>query len=224
MYKIIDQSSSSIRNKITCFGAEELSNIELLSLMMSSNMKEKDALLKAHQLLTEVEDLSQLTHFSAKECQRLTGIGVKQSINLIAAIELGKRIARAEVRVGTMISSSKDFAKRLMIDYRYKKQEQVDLICLNAKHVIIHQVTIFKGTVTHSLAEPREILSVALRELATSIIIVHNHPSGQVHPSIDDKRFTARLKQSCELLGIRLLDHFIIGSNRYFSFKEANLI
>ena len=111
-----------------------------------------------------------------------------------------------------------------MEDMRHMEQEELHLMMLNSKNALIRDSLIFKGTVSMSLASPRELFLEALRYHAVSIVLVHNHPSGDPAPSIEDRKMTARIKEAGMLLGIRLLDHIIIGDQSYFSFKERGIL
>ena len=108
----------------------------------------------------------------------------------------------------------------MQVELGDKKQECLVAIYLNSQNQIIHQQTIFVGTVTRSMAEPREILHYALKHLATSIILVHNHPSGVTLPSKNDDEVTKHMKEACELMGLVLLDHLIVSKNNYYSYRE----
>ena len=153
--------------------------------------------------------------------QQINGIGYVKSIEIKAMIELAKRISKAEYIQKERIMSSERVARK--IDVRIecnRKQEHLVAIYLDTQNRIIEQRTIFIGSVRRSIAEPREILYYACKNMATSVIIVHNHPSGSPEPSENDLRFTQKIKRSCEDIGIICLDHIVIGKYQYYSFRE----
>ena len=139
---------------------------------------------------------------------------------LQAMIELGSRISKAENFEGERILSSQKLAKKMQQELSHKKQEHLVALYLNTQNQIIHQQTIFIGSLTRSLAEPREILHYAIKHMATSIILVHNHPSGATRPSRDDDQVTEKIKEACEMMGFVLLDHLIVGGDSYYSYRE----
>ena len=118
------------------------------------------------------------------------------------------------------ILSSRKLAKKMQAELGDKKQEHLVALYLNTQNQIIHQQTIFIGSATRSIAEPREILHYAIKHMATSLILVHNHPSGAVSPSRNDDQVTKLVKDACELMGIVLLDHLIVSHSSYFSYRE----
>lgn len=143
---------------------------------------------------------------------------------LMVGIEIGQRIARAPRPLMGEIFSSRQVGEKLISEFRNDQQENLCLICLDVKHRILSQQVVFKGTLTTCPVHPREIFALALEQHAESILVAHNHPSGVVEPSKNDIEFTKRLTQCGQLLGISLLDSFIIGQQDYLSLREANLI
>ena len=135
-------------------------------------------------------------------------------------IELGHRIHKHENLEMESILSSQKLAKKMQQELGDKKQEHLVALYLNTQNQIIHQQTIFIGSATRSIAEPREILHYAIKHMATSLILVHNHPSGAVAPSRNDDHVTKLVKEACELMGIVLLDHLIVSHSNYFSYRE----
>ena len=135
-------------------------------------------------------------------------------------IELGHRIHKHETLEMESILSSQKLAKKMQQELGHKKQEHLVALYLNTQNQIIHQQTIFIGSATRSIAEPREILHYAINHMATSLILVHNHPSGAVAPSRNDDHVTKLVKEACDLMGIVLLDHLIVSHSNYFSYRE----
>ncbi|MEY8463819.1 RadC family protein [Streptococcus merionis] len=218
MYSISFEPESLLpRERLLEEGAEKLSNQELLAILLRTGTKGNSVFSLANRLLSSLESLSELKQLTVQELQTLSGVGKVKAIEIKAMIELGKRINQSEYRNMEQILSSEKLAKRLMQDLADKKQEHLIAIYLDTQNQIIKQETIFIGTVMKSIAEPREILHYAIKYMATSVIIVHNHPSGKPRPSRNDDQFTEAIKKASDLLGLVLLDHLIIGGNQYYS-------
>ena len=162
-----------------------------------------------------LEDLNEAT------AEELAEASIKEKQTCLMFLELGKRIERMSSEVREQIMSSRQLGPRMAKKMKGYKQEHLVAILLNTQNEIIKEITVFKGSVTRSIAEPREILHHALKHLATSVILVHNHPSGSTHPSYNDDETTARIKEACDIVGIVLLDHLIVGGDsNYYSYRE----
>lgn len=210
------------RERLLEVGAEGLSNQELLAIFIRTGTKNQPVSILSNQLLNQLENLAALRELSIEELQKLTGIGRVKAIEIKAMIELGKRINQSELLLKEQILGSEKLGRKMIQEIGNKKQEHLVALYLNTQNRIISQKTIFIGSVNRSIAEPREILHYAVKCMATSIIIVHNHPSGAVEPSKNDLLFTENLKKSCETLGLVLLDHLIVGQSKYYSFREES--
>ena len=208
------------RERLRDLGAEHLSNQELLSILLRTGTKATPVLEVANQILKNLDSLADFQHLSLQELQQINGIGYVKSIEIKAMIELAKRISKAEYIQKERIMSSERLARKMMLELSDQKQEHLVAIYLDTQNRIIEQRTIFIGSVRRSIAEPREILYYACKNMATSVIIVHNHPSGSPEPSENDLRFTQKIKRSCEDIGIICLDHIVIGKYQYYSFRE----
>lgn len=173
-------------------------------------------------ILSELDSLAELHDLSLQELQEIHGIGQAKSTELKAMLELAKRIQASEKKRSERMTGSQQVARKMMIEIGREKQEHLVVLYLDTQNRIIEQRTIFIGTVRRSVAEPREILHYACKNMATSMILVHNHPSGTVEPSENDLRFTEKLKRCCDDMGMILLDHLIIGQKDYFSFREES--
>lgn len=221
MYSISFQQNSLLpRERLLEVGPEGLSNQELLSIFIRTGTKQHPVQELATKILKEVDHLANLKGMSIEELQAICGIGRVKAIEIQAMIELGRRIHQSEITLQQKVLGSEKLASRMMQELGDKKQEHLVAIYLDTQNRIIQQKTIFIGSVNKSIAEPREILYYAVKNMATSVIIVHNHPSGSVQPSKNDLLFTQALKKSCNMLGLVLLDHLIVGKSRYFSFRE----
>lgn len=144
----------------------------------------------------------------------------KEKVTCLTFLELGKRVERSNPEKTERVMGSLKFGKRMALKMKDLKQEHLVVVLLNTQNEIIKEITVFKGTVTKSMAEPREILHHAIKHLATSVILVHNHPSGSTYPSRDDDETTKHIKEACDLMGITLLDHLIVGGLEYYSYRE----
>ncbi|MGT2711299.1 RadC family protein [Streptococcus oriscaviae] len=223
MYQIEFKEESLLpRERLMEVGAEKLSNQELLAIFIRTGTKKESVSHVSNNLLARLENLAALRELSIEELQQLTGIGKVKAIEIKAMIELGKRINQSELRLKGQVLGSEKLGRKMMQELGDKKQEHLVALYLNTQNQIISQKTIFIGSVNRSIAEPREILHYAVKCMATSLIIVHNHPSGSVDPSRNDVIFTETLKKSCETLGLVLLDHLIVGSSGYYSFREES--
>lgn len=221
MYAIEMKADAMLpRERLRDLGAEHLSNQELLSILLRTGTKTTPVLEVANQILKNLDSLADFQHLSLQELQKINGIGYVKSIEIKAMIELAKRISKAEYVQKERIMSSERLARKMMLELSDQKQEHLVAIYLDTQNRIIEQRTIFIGSVRRSIAEPREILYYACKNMATSVIIVHNHPSGSPEPSENDLQFTPKMKRACEDIGIICLDHIVIGKYQYYSFRE----
>ena len=221
MYSISFQEDSLLpRERLAKEGVEALSNQELLAILLRTGTRQASVFEIAQKVLSNLSSLTDLKKMTLQELQSLSGIGRVKAIELQAMIELGHRIHKHETLEMESILSSQKLAKKMQQELGYKKQEHLVALYLNTQNQIIHQQTIFIGSATRSIAEPREILHYAIKHMATSLILVHNHPSGAVSPSRNDDQVTKLVKEACDLMGIVLLDHLIVSHSSYFSYRE----
>ena len=221
MYAIEMKADAMLpRERLRDLGAEQLSNQELLSILLRTGTKTRPVLEVANDILKPIDTLADFQHLSLQELQKIKGIGYVKSIEIKAMIELAKRISKAEYVQKERIMSSERLARKMMLELSDQKQEHLVAIYLDTQNRIIEQRTIFIGSVRRSIAEPREILYYACKNMATSVIIIHNHPSGSPAPSENDLRFTEKMKRACDDIGIVCLDHIIVGKYQYYSFRE----
>ena len=221
MYSISFQEDSLLpRERLAKEGVEALSNQELLAILLRTGTRQASVFEIAQKVLSNLSSLTDLKKMTLQELQSLSGIGRVKAIELQAMIELGHRIHKHETLEMESILSSQKLAKKMQQELGHKKQEHLVALYLNTQNQIIHQQTIFIGSATRSIAEPREILHYAIKHMATSLILVHNHPSGTVAPSRNDDQVTKLVKEACDLMGIVLLDHLIVSHSSYFSYRE----
>lgn len=216
--------------KLELYGAESLSNSELLAIIIKTGTKEDTALGLAQKVLrlkneTSKDDISFLQDISIMEFMKIKGIGKIKAIQLLATCELAKRMNKPINKANIKIKNSNDVAELLMNELKYEKREKVKLVLLNSKNIVLKIKDISYGGTNFAMIEPKEIILEAIKQGAPKIILVHNHPSGDVTPSKADFVVTDKLYDATELLGIQFLDHIIIGNNKYesiFKFREEN--
>ena len=207
------------RERLKECGANALSNQELLAILLRTGTKEFDVIHLAMQVLDRVGDLSELKVISMEELTAIKGIGPSKAVEVLAAIELGKRIYRSKSAKGATVNSSQWVGQYMIDEIGGLHQENVLALYLNTKNQIIKQELVFKGSLTNSIAHPREIFRIGIRSSAASIIIGHNHPSGNPEPSQADIAFTRRMEEAGDLIGIQLLDHIIVGEDSFCSMR-----
>ncbi len=213
--------------KCAKLGPEALSDAELLAVIIRTGGRGETSLELAKRILSECQPqgILGLLHLSLPELMEIRGIGSVKGTELLCIGELSRRIwktlATDQVKTFTEPAAISGF---YMEDMRHMEQEELHLMMLNTKNALIRDSLIFRGTVNLSVASPRELFIEALRCQAVSVVLVHNHPSGDPSPSMEDRRLTARVKEAGAILGIRLLDHVIIGDQSYFSFKERGIL
>ncbi|KAB3531604.1 RadC family protein [Alkaliphilus serpentinus] len=208
------------REKLLNYGANKLSNSELLAILLSTGYKEQSAISLAEKILAQDEGLRVLTNSTVQELSKIKGIGLAKSSQLIAAVELGKRIALSTKANNYKIKGPEDVTALIMEEMRYLKKEYFNIFLLNTKNEVISIENISVGNLSSSIVHPREVFISAIKRSSSSIILVHNHPSGDPTPSKEDINITKRLLEAGDLLGIKVLDHIIIGDGIYISLKE----
>ena len=208
-------------------GAEVLSNKELLAVILRTGTKGVDVLeLAEHILSTECGEggVLNIHNCTFEKLKSIRGIGNVKAVQILCLSELAKRLSKATAKDGLIFSLPSTIAEYYMEEMRHRKQEHLKLLMLNSKSKLLGEKDISKGTVNASLVSPRELFIEALEKQAVAIILIHNHPSGDVTPSENDIRLTKRVQEAGRLIGIELLDHIIIGNNCYISFAEAELL
>lgn len=213
--------------KLEKYGSENLSNAELLAIIIKTGTKEESSVTIAQKVLkmkdaSKEENLRFLADISIEEFMRIKGIGKVKAIQLKAICELTKRISRPINKEKIVIKTPSDIAKLLIPELRYEKREIAKVIILNSKNVIIKMIDISLGGVNFAYLEPKDVLAEAIKIQAPKIILVHNHPSGDSKPSKSDYNVTDRIYEAAELMGIVLLDHIIIGDDDYTSLLSTN--
>ena len=207
--------------KLEIYGAEKLSNAELLAIIIKTGTKDKSVLSIAQEIInmqkdTNTNSLRFLQEMTVNDFMKIKGIGKIKAIQLLSICELTKRISKP-INQKIIIKNSKDVADLLMPEMRYEKKEKVKVLLLNSKNVLIKTVDISLGGANFAYIEPKDILMEAIKNGAPKIILIHNHPSGDVTPSKNDHNVTTRVYEAANLMGIDFLDHIIIGDGKFLS-------
>ncbi len=220
--------------KFEKYGAEYLSNTELLAIILRSGTKKCNAEELAWNILTcgqknkpeyaKIPSFISLYHISYNELLCIEGIGPVKAIQILALLELNKRITKEKYGNKEKVTSPSILSSYFMEELRHSREEQFIIALLDAKCKMIDYEIVSKGSLTASIVHPREVYRIAIQKSAHSIIAIHNHPSGDPTPSEEDIQLTKRLLKVGDIVGIPLLDHIIIGDRIYKSFKEESYI
>lgn len=214
-------ASEQPREKLMRYGVKALSNAELLALIVRAGTKEASALSLAEEILSQKNGVSSLGTMEPEDFCKVRGIGLATAASLTAAVELGRRIAVSPKQERICIENPKQVADLFMEQLRVLKKETFQVLQLNIKNEILSIENVSVGNLNSSIATPREVFSSAVRKSASAVILAHNHPSGNPEPSQADVDLTRRLEESGRILGIRVLDHIIIGDGIYVSMRET---
>jgi DNA repair protein RadC len=216
------------REKLIKTGTANLTNSELLAIVLrtgfGSPTRKQSALDLAKNLLTQYMYLNEISELAVTELAAMKGIGWAKAAQVMASFELGKRMAAERNGSNVSFRCSEEVANYYIPLLKDLKNEQFRLVMLNIKNRIIREVMISQGSLTSSIVHPREVLKIAIKASAASVIFLHNHPSGDPEPSIDDIEITNRLCKSFSIIGINVLDHLIVAESGYFSFKQKNML
>ena len=223
-----DNNNEKPYERFVTNGASALTDAELLAIILRTGTKGSDAVDLARKILELGKyprcGLLSLYDTDIRELETIPGIGKVKAIKIKCLAELSVRIHEARLKNGLNISRPSMVAEYYMERMRHNKNECVMLLSIDSKGLVIRESTISNGSVSRSIASVRNIFIEALDAEAVNIILLHNHPSGDPEPSDDDKKLTKKLFESCRLMEIPLLDHIIIGDNKYFSFKESGML
>jgi DNA repair protein RadC len=209
------------RERMSAYGPESLSTAELLAIVIRVGSRGESAVRLAERLLSELGGLTGLAQARLPQLSALAGMGLAKAAQVKAAFELGKRLATSADGPKTVVGNASAAAALVMEDLRYRQQECLVGIFLDTRNQVICVRTLTKGTLSGSPAHPREVFREAITQGSASLILCHNHPSGDPTPSQDDITLTERLVKVGEIMGVPILDHIIIGNGRYVSLKEA---
>jgi len=212
------------RERLMKLGVEALSAHEVLALILSRGTKGESVMVIAQNLLREFGNLKGIANASTEELMKVKGVGQAKATQLKAAFELGKRLETAfDESKKIAIKSPVDVVKLIKTELKDKKKEHFFVVLLDTRNQYLGKDKVSIGSLDTSIVHPREVFKPALSLSAASIILVHNHPSGDPEPSEEDIKLTKRLVEAAEVMGIDILDHIIIGDKRYLSLKARNL-
>ena len=213
------------RERLLLHGAKALSDAELIAILINTGTKEDSAVAIAKKILAHTENnLIELSKLSINDFSKFKGIGQKKAITIITALELGRRRREAEVIERKKISSSNDAFEYFYTSLTDKKYEEFWILLLDRSNKVIKKIAISEGGISGTVVDQKKIFKLAVDHQASSVILGHNHPSGNLMPSEADKHLTQKLKQAAVLLDLSVLDHLIIGDEKYFSFADEGLI
>jgi DNA repair protein RadC len=213
------------REKLATLGRHTLSDAELLAIILGSGNRNETAVQLAQRMLSENNNnINSIAKLGLNELKKYKGVGLAKAVNVAAAFEIGRRRSSDDSAERVKITSSKvayDNLQKFLSDLPH---EEFWILILNRANKIVKQTCISKGGITSTVVDARLIAKAAIENNASGIILAHNHPSGQLQPSMEDKTITKKLKEALQLFDIALLDHIIVGDQDYFSFGDEGLL
>jgi len=212
------------REKLISKGEQNLTEAELLAIVLGAGTRTENAIQLAQRVLIEAGDINTLGNMSVNELCSFHGIGMARATQLKAALELARRRVELQKDPKQQFSNSRMVFESFASSFRGKQQEEFWVIALDAKNKLLSSRMITTGTLLGSLVHPREVFHLAIKNSAAGIIVLHNHPSGDPQPSLEDRKVTSQLAEAAKIMAIPLLDHVIIGTSSYYSFKDAGLL
>jgi len=211
------------RERLARLGPEALSDAELIAIILRSGAQGINVIDMATEMMRSYRSLPALARASFTDLQRQHGVGAAKSAQILAAVELGRRVMRADPENLPKVDSPETVARLLMSELAYADQEHVKVVLVDSRNAVIATPTIYKGTLNTTTIRIGEIFKEAIRRNAAGIIIAHNHPSGDPTPSPEDVILTRRIVEAGELLQITVFDHLILGHQRWVSMKDRRL-
>lgn len=211
------------RERLQHYGAKALSNAELLAIILRAGVEGRSAVGLGQQLLARFGGLRGLAQATISEICSLRGVGPAKAVQIKAALELGRRLVIEAPEERPQITSPADAANLIMLDMSLLEQEELWILLLDTKNHVLDVIRLYQGSVNTSLIRIAEVFREAIKRNCVAIIVAHNHPSGDPTPSPEDVRITRQIHEAGKLLDIDLLDHLIIGHQRFVSLKERGL-
>ncbi|MBP3852988.1 MAG: DNA repair protein RadC [Erysipelotrichaceae bacterium] len=208
------------REKALRFGLEALTDLELVALLLQSGNQKKSVFDLAQEVLVLSRDLARLFDIHVSELMEISGIKEVKALQVLAGVELSKRALKAR-SYQTVIRKPEDVVRWFQMEFGYLKQEHFIVVYLDTKSKILSHRVLFVGTLNESCVHPRDIFREAYLENASSLLLVHNHPSGIPQPSRADIECTRQIRDVAQTMGVGLMDHIIVGRNRWFSFRQS---
>jgi len=212
------------RERLLNSGPESLADAELLAIFIRTGVPGKTAVELAREILVKSGGLRALLNLPAKELCRYKGIGLAKYVQFQAGLELGRRYLMEQLEKGDAITSPQISRNYLTMMIRDKPHEVFFAMFLDSKHQVIHHQELFRGTVDSATVPVREVVKEALKHNAAALIVAHNHPSGVAEPSVADKSLTQTLQLALDMVGVTLLDHFVVGDSEVISFAEMGAL
>ncbi|MFW6148415.1 MAG: RadC family protein [Atribacterota bacterium] len=212
------------RERLMHHGTEYLSDAELLAIILVNGYSGITSVELARNLLAKFGGLRKLINISYSEIKDVRGIGKAKYSQIKAALEIGVRLAQEKMLPGKRIQKAQDVVDYYYAEMRDKKKELFHIVLLDVRYQIIREVLISMGSLTETTVHPREVLKEVIKESAAAVIFLHNHPSGNPQPSQQDIELTNRLCKSCHVMGVKVLDHIIIGEDNFYSFAQMGQI
>lgn len=221
MMRLKDMPKTELpRERLLNYGVENLSNSDLLCIILRSGVKDFSVKDIANNILNQVGNINNLADIGVRELSNIKGVGNVKAVTILAAIELGKRITSEEIIIKMKLNTGEKVHDAFKKLFKKEKQEKFLAIYLDAKKNLLSYKILFIGTIDYSICHPREVFNEAIKVGASSIIVMHNHPSGNLEPSINDKKITNQLIESGKMLNIPLIDHIITNGEEYYSFYD----
>ncbi len=212
------------RERFLKYPSSTISTHELIAIILRTGSRQESVIELSKRILYKYDNLKALSNAPIKDLMKIKGIGTSKAIELLAAFELGKRVLKESFDSSVKLHSPESIYLYLKDDLEMKTQEHFIALYLNTKGELVKKETLFIGSLNSSLIHPRELFKHAVLNSAATIIVSHNHPSGDPTPSNQDIEITKILHKNSIMMDIELLDHIIIGKDRYYSFKEKGII
>lgn len=209
------------RERLLTHGPETLSDAELLAVLLGAGTRGKNAIQLARELL--IDGMAELRRRELSTLAQTRGVGAAKAARIAAAFELSRRLAAHEPEQAPLFDADA-LGRALIAGYSHYRQERLGIVLLDSRRRVIRQRDVFIGTINHALVSTRDIVRCALEANAASVVLYHNHPSGDPAPSADDLLFTRKMQEALKLVDLELVDHLIIGTNRFYSMKQRGQV
>lgn len=211
------------REKLVLYGVESLKDEELIAILLGTGNAEMSVINLSSYILNQFNGLKRFARIKFADLIAIKGVGQAKACRIICTLELAKRISKANAEDTFQATDPESVAEYLMEELRYKEKEYFKIINLDTKNRIISERIISMGSLNETIVHPREVFKEAILDSANGIILAHNHPSGDPAPSEEDIILTRRLAESGDILGIKILDHIVLGNGKFVSLRRENL-